>query len=533
MESAAPARPVVGLVGSEGAYGRWLRRFFAEGMGLEVIGRDPADRHSPSVRELVERADVLVFAAPIRHTPALIAEYAQAAGGIEQGRLWLDVTSIKRAPVEAMLASRADVVGLHPMTAPPKSPNLKGRVVVVCEARLSPRWRGWFDGLLQRLQGEYVRTDPDRHDRIMALVQALVHAGHLAQAKVIGSYAGDLGTLAGLMPFRSAAFEQDASVISRILSMNPAIYEDIQFENPYAADVLARLVHELTGLQQLIAAGDEAARAGFRERFFAASRQRFDEQSLHEGNYTYERIGYLLADLTEPRAISVYLPLDRPGSLRDLLQVFERHGINLASIHSSRTPRGELHFRIGFDKDVTTGAMHAASLEINTSGIGRVLGTVVPATAMRPVLPDGVRRRKAMAADVAPLIALRETVLAGYLRASGADASPPALLARVLEGIGDADIFERDGRVVGVLKLDRSGADWLVDQIQLAPELQGQGLGGRLIEAFVAEAHAAGHDVVLQVLKANPARRLYERLGFVVEAEDACEFHMRRARPRG
>ena len=70
MESAAPARPVVGLVGSEGAYGRWLRRFFAEGMGLEVIGRDPADRHSPSVRELVERADVLVFAAPIRHTPA-------------------------------------------------------------------------------------------------------------------------------------------------------------------------------------------------------------------------------------------------------------------------------------------------------------------------------------------------------------------------------------------------------------------------------------------------------------------------------
>ncbi|HAI94449.1 MAG TPA: hypothetical protein DCM36_07015, partial [Xanthomonadaceae bacterium] len=111
------------------------------------------------------------------------AEYAQVADGIEQGRLWLDVTSIKRAPVDAMLASRADVVGLHPMTAPPKSPNLKGRVVVVCEARLSPRWRGWFDGLLQRLQGEYVRTDPDRHDRIMALVQALVHAGHLAQAR--------------------------------------------------------------------------------------------------------------------------------------------------------------------------------------------------------------------------------------------------------------------------------------------------------------------------------------------------------------
>ena len=184
MTADAPARPVVGIVGSEGAYGRWLRRFFAEGMGLEVVGRDPADRRSPPVRELVERADVLIFAAPIRHTPALIAEYAQVADGIEQGRLWLDVTSIKRAPVDAMLASRADVVGLHPMTAPPKSPNLKGRVVVVCEARLA-RWRPWLNALLEALEADCVHATPERHDRAMAVVQAMVHATHLAQAGVL------------------------------------------------------------------------------------------------------------------------------------------------------------------------------------------------------------------------------------------------------------------------------------------------------------------------------------------------------------
>ena len=49
-----------------------------------------------------------------------------------------------------MLASRAEVVGLHPMTAPPKTPTLKGRVMVVCEARLDA-WRPWMASLLAAL----------------------------------------------------------------------------------------------------------------------------------------------------------------------------------------------------------------------------------------------------------------------------------------------------------------------------------------------------------------------------------------------
>ena len=37
---------------------------------------------------------------------------------------------------DAKIAGQAVLAGLHPMTAPPKSPTLKGRVLVVCEARL-------------------------------------------------------------------------------------------------------------------------------------------------------------------------------------------------------------------------------------------------------------------------------------------------------------------------------------------------------------------------------------------------------------
>ena len=72
-------------------------------------------------------------------------------------------------------------------------------------------------------------------------------------------------------------------------------------------------------------------------------------------------------------AISVHLPEDRPGSLRELLHVFEQHGISLASIHSSRTPGGEVHFRIGFVAGTPSAAVDAAAAEVDASGIGRVL----------------------------------------------------------------------------------------------------------------------------------------------------------------
>ena len=374
MSEPAVMRPRIGIVGSGGAYGRWLRGFFQTRMGLEVIGHDPVDPASQTPAQLLEQADVLLFSAPIRCTPALIRDYVQQSAGRERGRLWLDVTSVKAEPVAAMLESQASVAGLHPMTAPPKAPTLKGRVMVVCEARLDARWQTWLDELCIALQAECVRGTAEHHDRVMALVQAMVHATHLAQAGVLREYAPLLGQLQELMPYRSAAFELDTAVISRILSLNPAIYEDIQFGNPHAGEVLDHLLDQLGRLRALLAEGDDTARAAFRQQFLIDNRQALGEQTLRDGNYSFERVGYLLADLTDPRAMSVHLPEDRPGSLRELLHVFERHGISLASIHSSRTPAGEVHFRMGFVQAYAAEVLASAAEEIDRSGIGRVLG---------------------------------------------------------------------------------------------------------------------------------------------------------------
>ncbi len=368
-----PDNPLIGIVGSAGAYGLWLRRFFAERMALQVVGSDPADPASLDLATLVARADVLLFAAPIRLTEALIEHCVALAGGAEAGKLWLDVTSIKQAPVSAMLRSQADVVGLHPMTAPPKSPTLKGRVMVVCEARLSSAWRPWFERLQAALEPACVQAAPAQHDRVMALVQSMVHATHLAQAGVLREQAAVTGDLSALMPFRSASFEMDAAIISRILSLNPAIYEDIQFGNPHSLEVLQSLLLRLQRLAELVASGDEAARTAFRQEFLQQNRDTGTAAALAEGNYTFERIGYLLADLGDPLSVSVHLPEDRPGSLRELLHVFERNGVNITSLHSSRTQAGEVHFRLGFGSQTSPGQVQASIRALAEQGIARVL----------------------------------------------------------------------------------------------------------------------------------------------------------------
>lgn len=368
----APIKPVVGIVGSAGAYGRWLTRFFRECMGLQVLGRDPGTDMQYAERELIERCDVLIFSVPIRHTPALIARYVDIADGAESGRLWMDVTSIKSTPVAAMLASRAEVAGLHPMCAPPKAPTLKGHAMAVCRARVGD-WTSWLEAFLGATQARCVATDPERHDQAMALVQGMVHASHMVQGAVWRECAPQVGGLDALAPFATVGYQLDQVTTLRMLAGNPAIYEDIQFENPHVAPMLGRLAAHMDALHGHVERGDEAARAELRETMLASSARFFGEAALARGNHAFEQLGYLRADLDEPCFLSVYLPQDRAGSLRELLSVFESRGVSLESIHSSRTAAGRLHFRIGFDPDSGREHIDELAQAIEDAGIGQVL----------------------------------------------------------------------------------------------------------------------------------------------------------------
>ncbi len=364
--------PRVGILGAGGAYGRWLSDFFDRRLGLEVLGSDPALPGLPSAQTLRDECEVLIFALPIRHTARIIRELAAGMPERAVPPLWLDITSIKQAPVEAMLEAPVEVLGLHPMTAPPKSPTLKGRVLVVCEARLD-HWRPFAERMLAALEAQCVRCAPAEHDAIMARVQALAHASSLALASVLADDEAPLSPPAALLPYRTPIFELANAMMTRILASNPAIYEDIQFGSAAVAPLLQRLAERTGELAALVGRGDEAGRQAFRERFLARSRTAFGELPLADGNAGFERLAYLMADLAEPRSLSIHLPEDRPGALRAVLEVFEAAAISIESIHSSRTPEGRVQFRIGFSRQQSDSAIRAALTQLEEGRLGIAL----------------------------------------------------------------------------------------------------------------------------------------------------------------
>jgi ribosomal protein S18 acetylase RimI-like enzyme len=83
-----------------------------------------------------------------------------------------------------------------------------------------------------------------------------------------------------------------------------------------------------------------------------------------------------------------------------------------------------------------------------------------------------------------------------------------------------------EGEPVGMIGIERRAAEIFLSQIALLPAYQGRGVGAYLISAVIHEAHQEDMPVTLQVLKVNPARRLYERLGFVITAETASHYLM-------
>ena len=87
-----------------------------------------------------------------------------------------------------------------------------------------------------------------------------------------------------------------------------------------------------------------------------------------------------------------------------------------------------------------------------------------------------------------------------------------------------------DGRDGGMLEVipDETGVH--LANIRVVPEHQNRGIGTQLILQVLRDAHSRGLPVSLRVLKVNPARRLYERLGFVTVDETETH-HLMEARP--
>lgn len=137
-----------------------------------------------------------------------------------------------------------------------------------------------------------------------------------------------------------------------------------------------------------------------------------------------------------------------------------------------------------------------------------------------------VNFRPACDADLPYLLALRQRTMDPHFHAAGLPCAESDHWLRIHLRYDCARLILLAGQTVGLLKLVKEGTIWDLIQLQLDPEVQGSGLGTRLLREIQQEARLAGAAVQLSVFKSNPAQHLYQRLGFIIHSERTHSYEM-------
>jgi ribosomal protein S18 acetylase RimI-like enzyme len=79
---------------------------------------------------------------------------------------------------------------------------------------------------------------------------------------------------------------------------------------------------------------------------------------------------------------------------------------------------------------------------------------------------------------------------------------------------------------IGRLYVDRTSTEIRLMEITLLPGYRNRGIGGMLVRALMEEAAASNRKISLHVEMDNPARRLYDRLGFRAMKDEGVYIRM-------
>ena len=82
------------------------------------------------------------------------------------------------------------------------------------------------------------------------------------------------------------------------------------------------------------------------------------------------------------------------------------------------------------------------------------------------------------------------------------------------------------GNDIGMIFLEERNKDMFLRVIEILPRHQRQGFGTTIIQKIIDDAARQRKEVRLRVLKVNPAKQLYDRLGFAVIEETSTHYIM-------
>lgn len=269
----------VAVIGGAGGMGGWMARLFGD-LGHAVMIADLETDLRPEAA--AEVADVVVISVPIDVTESVIRDLAPR---VREDALLMDVTSIKAAPMAAMLeSSSASVVGTHPLFGPSVH-TAQGQRIALTPGR-GDAWCAWLERMLAARGLLVIQTTPDEHDRAMSVVQVLTHFSTEAMGRALAAIGHPIGDT---LRFTSPVYLMELLMTARHFAQSPDLYASIQMSNPARGEVTSAYAAAVNELADIVDRGDHDAMTALFEDVRAYLGD-FTERALEESSYMIDRI---------------------------------------------------------------------------------------------------------------------------------------------------------------------------------------------------------------------------------------------------
>ena len=267
------------IVGGLGKMGRYFERWLKES-GYAVRVLDLADW--PRAAQLCAGIDLALVAVPISETVPAIK---QLGPWLPPGCVLADITSVKQAPLAAMLEAHAGpVVGLHPMFGPTTT-TMDQQLVVAISGRAPDQCQWVLDQFIA--WGNIVLPlDAREHDDTMTIVQALRHFATFA----FGDFLCRRNVnLTRTLELSSPIYRLELGMIGRLFAQDPVPYSEIIFASPERRALLQHFIESMAHHSELLQTGDKQA--------FCAEFHRiaqwfgpFCGQAMRESNFLIDKL---------------------------------------------------------------------------------------------------------------------------------------------------------------------------------------------------------------------------------------------------
>jgi chorismate mutase/prephenate dehydrogenase len=267
------------IVGGGGRMGAYFGRWFSEsGYAVRVLERDDW----PRAADLCRGAALALVSVPIAATVEVIRRLGPH---LPTDCVLADLTSVKAAPVAAMLAAHGGpVVGLHPLFGPTTA-SMDQQVVVASPGR-DPAACRWVLDQLSAWGNIVLTLDAAEHDALMDLVQGVRHFATFAFGRFLAERGVDLGRT---LEFSSPIYRLELGMIGRLFAQDAAMYGQIICASPQRLALLREYVESLRRSCELL---EREGPAAFEREFarVAAWFGPFCGQALRESSFLIEKL---------------------------------------------------------------------------------------------------------------------------------------------------------------------------------------------------------------------------------------------------